>query len=244
VAHQLGIFNGSYLTGRTLPTAPWLCTEWLRKWSAFLPPTLHVDLGTVYAHPLAGHLLPADLGERLVRLWEERAGFLAALERLPQTFCHNDLNRHNLFVRPHAAGGNQVVAIDWEDAGTSAVGEALAALVVSSLMWDAAARAKPGEVDVQAFAGYLEGLSAAGWQGDPRLVRFAYATRAALWYALFAGWWPLQLAAGSTSPDHIARAFACTFDEAVARHTQTLGFVLDLADEARALLPSVSAMHL
>jgi hypothetical protein len=243
VAHHVGIFNGSYLAGRTLPSASWLCTEWLRKWISVLPPTLRVDLGRASTHQFAGRLVPAELAERLVRLCEERAGLLAVLERLPQTFCHNDLNRHNLFVRPRTAGGSQIVAIDWEDAGISAVGEELAALVVSSLRWDAAARAKLGEVDTQAFAGYLEGLRAAGWQGDPRLVRFAYATRAALWYAVFAGLWPLRLAAGSYSPERLESAFECTFDEVVARHTQTLGFVLDLADEAQDLLPSVSSMY-
>ncbi len=43
----------------------------------------------------------------ILRLWDERAAFLGALDRLPRTFCHMDAFRHSLSAqrgREEAAG--------------------------------------------------------------------------------------------------------------------------------------------
>ncbi len=57
-------------------------------------------------HPLVRHMFP-DGVDGVLRLWDERAAFLNALDRLPRTFCHVDALRHNLFPqrgREEAAG--------------------------------------------------------------------------------------------------------------------------------------------
>ena len=40
VARHLGTFNGDYLTGRPLPTDPWLSRDWLRGWTELAEPQM------------------------------------------------------------------------------------------------------------------------------------------------------------------------------------------------------------
>jgi hypothetical protein len=202
-----------------------------------LEPLLPADPAGLLAHPLAGRLVPAEDGARFVRLWQERERFMTALDRLPLTFCHHDLNRRNLFLSQSSVGRDQTVAIDWEDAGTGAVGEDLAPLVMSCLHSEGGAGESPRERDAHAFASYVEGLRTVGWRGEHRPVRFAYATRAALREAALIWRWIRGLASGRLSPEHIARYYGCSVGEVAERHTQAVAFLLDLADEARALLP-------
>ena len=109
----------------------------------------------------------------------ERERFLAALDRLPRTFCHHDAFRRNLL---HRAGpeGEDLVAVDWAYAGHGAVGEELGQLVVASLFFFEAEGIAPRELDAACFAGYVAGLREAGWAGDERLVRLGFAADAAL----------------------------------------------------------------
>jgi hypothetical protein len=229
VARHLSTFNGAYLVDRTLPTAPWLSSAWLRTWVGSLEPLLPADPAGMLAHPLAGRLVPAEDAGRFVRLWQERACFLTALDRLPLTFCHHDLHRHNVFLSQSSTGWDQSVAIDWEGAGTGAVGEDLAPLVMSCLHAEGGAGASPRERDAHAFASYVDGLRTVGWRGEPRPVRFAYATRAALREAALIWRWIRRLATGRLSPEYIARYYACSVDEVAERHTQAVAFLLDLA---------------
>ena len=60
---------------------------------------------------------------------------LAALDKLPQTFCHLDAYRPNLFLRRDADGSNQTVAVDWAFTGIASVGEEIANLLAASLIW-------------------------------------------------------------------------------------------------------------
>jgi Ser/Thr protein kinase RdoA (MazF antagonist) len=187
--------------------------------------------------PHATRLLPAEHVARFTQLWQEREQFLTTLGRVPLTFCHNDVHLRNVFVRGTASGDDESLVIDWEDAGPAAIGEELAILVTSRLTGEKTAPAERDAIDAVAFAAYVEGLRALGWQGDPRLVRFAYATRAALREAVAIRWLVQGVAGGRLSPEFLASAYACAPDEAIARHAQVLAFILDLADEARDLLP-------
>jgi hypothetical protein len=49
--------------------------------------------------PLAQRFYPAEIARAYQRLWGERERFLSALDRLPQTLCHRDAWRSNLFAR-------------------------------------------------------------------------------------------------------------------------------------------------
>jgi hypothetical protein len=79
-AECLGRFNGAYLAGHPLPDYPWLTrtgsprgllehNTWIRDVMA--------DPGT-WQHPLMRAAFPVPVCERLLRLWDEREGLLAA----------------------------------------------------------------------------------------------------------------------------------------------------------------------
>jgi len=120
VARHLGTFNGDYLTGRALPTDPWLSRDWLRGWTELAEPQMAL-LSTVSSHPVAGRIFTPDLVDDFIEIWNLREKLYQALDQLPQTLCHNDVFPRNLFVR---AEGHleQSVAIDWAFCGEGPVG--------------------------------------------------------------------------------------------------------------------------
>jgi hypothetical protein len=180
-ARHAGQFNGAYLAGQPLPDWPWLSSGWLRQFVAQAAPALPL-LRDSLDQPLVRRALPGDASDRLFRLWEERDLFLDALDRLPQTLCHLDLFRRNLFARKTADGHDQTVAVDWAFAGRSAIGEELVPLVLASLMFYEVGLDKAQALEEIVFEGYLDGLRDAGWRGDSRQVRLGYAAAASLRY--------------------------------------------------------------
>ena len=172
-AHHAGQLNGAYLVERSLPSWPWLSSDWLRGYiapSASVRPLIRNSLD----HPLVRRGFPGDASDRLFRLWEERDLYLDALNRLPQTLCHLDLFRRNLFARKTADGDDQTVAIDWAFVGQGAIGEEIANLVFVSLAFDEVDLAQAQALEDIVIEGYLEGLRDAGWRGDPQQVRLGY----------------------------------------------------------------------
>ena len=133
-ARHLGQFNGAYLAGRPWPDEPWLSRGRVRDWLAESEPIIG-NLRSLSYHPLAQLWFRDDSVERTLRLWRERASFLAALDRLPRSLCHHDAFRRNLLARGGPGGQAQTVAIDWAIMGTGAVGEEIAALVGISLRY-------------------------------------------------------------------------------------------------------------
>ena len=169
-ARHLGRFNGSYLAGRSLPHTPWLGGRRLRTWLERHGPLV----ARIAAAPFDPHVRrwwPRPVVAAILRLWEERDAFCAALERLPQTFCQGDVIRRNLLARRGADGSEETVGIDWEHAGHYAVGEEVGeTLSVASAFYDVEPADLPA-LDEAVFAGYLAGLRDVGWRGDvPGLV--------------------------------------------------------------------------
>jgi hypothetical protein len=171
-ARHLGQFNGAYLAGHPLPTWPWFSARWLRRVVTQAAPSI-AQLPDVLQHPLGRRYFPGDTSARFYRLWAERERLLDALERLPRTICHLDAFSRNLFSR-QADHGDQTVVIDWAFVGGGAVGEELEPLVCRTLLFTDVELAHAQELDGMVFAGYLDGLRDAGWQGDPRQVRLGY----------------------------------------------------------------------
>lgn len=178
-ARHLAQFNGAYLVGKPIPEAPWLLTDHLRRRLALAEPGI-AALPQLSQHPLFEVLLPGDSLERSLRLFEERHRLLAFLDRLPRTLCHHDAFRRNLIARTLHDGRAQTVAIDWAALGPGGPGEEIAPLFSGSLKFVAFDLDKLADLDAVIFAGYVDGLRDAGWQGDPRLVRLGYAATAAL----------------------------------------------------------------
>ena len=90
-----------------------------------------------------------------------------------------DAFSRNLFSR-RGVDSDQTVAIDWAFVGRGAVGEEIEPLVCRSLGFYDVALTQAQELDGVVFAGYLDGLRDAGWQGDPRQVRLGYTAAVAL----------------------------------------------------------------
>jgi hypothetical protein len=181
-ARHLGGFNGAYTCA--LPTDPWLSSGWLRSWVAAAAPGI-VQLPGVLDHPLVRRLFPADSAAHVLDLWARREALLHVFDRLPQTLCHFDAVRRNLFARPGGDGRDQTVVADWAFVGPGAIGVDLAPLVVGSVLLYGAELSDLPALEEAALAGYLHGLCEAGWRGDPRAVRLGYLAAAALRYTLY-----------------------------------------------------------
>jgi hypothetical protein len=180
VARHLGQFNGAYLVDRPLPSRPWLSSGWMGKYIIVSAPAIPLIRDSL-DHPLVRRVFPGDASDRLFRLWEERNLFLDALDRLPQTICHLDMFRRNLFARKTVDGGDQTVVIDWSYVGQGAIGQELVPLALAGVAFNEVDFAQAQALEDIAFEGYLEGLHQAGWRGDPRQVRLGY-TAASLRY--------------------------------------------------------------
>src|SRR5439155_4390297 len=127
---------------------------------------------------LMERVYPNEVAEQIFQIWDERELLLDALTRLPpQTFCHRDAFRRNLFARR-----TQTVAVDWAYSGIGAVGEEIAPLVWGSLGFRDVPIEQAQELEALVFNSYLDGLRDAGWNGDARLVRFGYAAASVLRY--------------------------------------------------------------
>lgn len=185
-ARHLGEFNGAYLPGhansRPLPTdSPWLYHGRAHDWGtqgaqlldrfqyADLPPRLRRYMSE------AGHA-------QICKILRSREYLFAQLDRLPHCLCHHDAFRRNLLARD-GDNGAQTVAIDWATLGLGAVGEEIGVTTQVNLGWLEMGNLAPDEVDGAIFEGYLDGLRAAGWQGDARLVRLGYTATVALMLA-------------------------------------------------------------
>jgi hypothetical protein len=237
-ARHAGQLNGAYLVERSLPSWPWLSSDWLRGHiarSASAMPLIRNSLD----HPLVRRGFPDDSSDRLFRLWEERDRYLDALDRLPRTLCHLDLFRRNLFARKTADGDDQTVAIDWAFVGQGAIGEEIANLVFTSLAFNEVDLAQAQALEDIVFEGYLEGLRDVGWRGDPQQVRLGYT----------AG--NLRLRLGELdrvinflldeSQYHFAeQAFGRSMEEIEDHFAQVNCFVDSLIDEARGLMGVLS----
>jgi len=237
VAQCLGRFNGTYLAGAPLPDEPWLSRSWLRDFIEPSGPALtELDrLVGAGGPPLLRQLYPSPVVAKLWRLWTERERFLAALGRLPQTFCHHDAFRRNLLHRP-GSDGAELVAIDWAFAGHGAVGEELGQLVMASLYFFEAAGIEPHDLAATCFAAYVAGLRDAGWAGDERLVRLGFAVDAALRTTLGLVRVIVPLVADSARRPITEERFGRPLEDVVTAWTALWPLQFELAEEARAML--------
>lgn len=178
-ARHLGEWNGAYLVQRPLPPQPWLSsTAYIQQRLALAEPGI-AELPQLSQQPFAD-LFPDNRLDRMLQLWAERHPLLARLEQLPRTLCHRDAFRRNLRTRQGVMGQPQTVALDWAATGIGFLGEELVPLFALTLRFVTVELERIAELDALIFAGYVEGLRAAGWQGDARLARFAFTALAAL----------------------------------------------------------------
>jgi len=234
VARHTGQLNGAYLVERSLPSWPWLSSGWLRGYIALSAPAIPLIRNSL-DHPLVRRWLPGDASDRLFRLWEARDLYLDALDRLPQTLCHLDLFRRNLFARKTADGDYQTVVIDWAFAGRGAIGEELVPLVVAGVAFNEVDFAQAQALEDVVFEGYLEGLRDAGWRGNPRQVRLGY-TAASLRFRFAELNRAMESILDASQHPFMEQVFGRSMEE-IQDHWAQVGSLCDsLTDEARGLM--------
>jgi hypothetical protein len=234
VARHAGQLNGAYLVERSLPSWSWLSSGWLRGYIALSAPAIPLIRDSL-DHPLVRRSWPGDASARLFRLWEERNFFLDALNRLPQTLCHLDIFRRNLFARKTADGGDQTVAIDWAFVGTGAIGEELVPLVLASVAFNEVGLDQAQALEDIVFDGYLEGLRDAGWRGDPRQARLGY-TAASLRFSFPELNRAMDGILDESQHPFFEQVFGCTMEESADHWAQVRSLCDGLANEARMLM--------
>jgi hypothetical protein len=236
VARHLGQFNGAYLSGHVLPDFPWLSQNWLRGWLKHYEASSLETLDLIrdehfWEQPLLRSAFPRRVTDGLLRLWSNHETLLTTLDRLPQTFCHLDAYHPNLFIRQHASGAAQTVAVDWVFTGIASVGEEIANLLAASLIWFEYEAAEARSLDEVVFNGYLSGLRDAGWQADALVVRLGYTAACALRWGVVGVWWMRSLVEADKRAE-LETHWNHPLPELVSQWAQTTTYILDLAEEA------------
>src|SRR5690606_33156084 len=89
--------------------------------------------------PRVRSVYPSRIMDAYHAMWTSRERWFAALDQLPQTFCHMDASRKNTFTRIGPDNRTQTVLIDWAFAGIAALAEELTSPIVASVMFRDAA---------------------------------------------------------------------------------------------------------
>lgn len=240
-ARHLGQFNGAYMAGGRLPSAPWLLRGMLRRWIAHLSLSVEQLLAALdHGHPLLRRGWPADVADALNEVWTERDVLCDALDRLPRTFCHHDANGRNLIARTSTHDRDQTVVIDWDFVGIGPPGYDIVPLCGELLPSFQFELTEAQDVVEDLFEGYLAGLRDAGWQGDRGRVRLSFTSALALRYGVCGG--PANLYDLLDDSRHWVpeQRWGRSITEVMDRWAGCSRFMLGLADEARELLHRLS----
>ncbi len=169
LARGLGRWQaGPLMVSPTVEAEPWCSRGFIRSYSMSKPaPYELVDDPESWSQPIIRDCFPGMLRAGWARLLANRARLLDVIEHLPRTRCHLDVWAGNATRRPDGT----VVLFDWSFFGDGALGEDIGNQVpdgVFDLFWPAERLA---ELETAVFGAYLDGLRAAGWDGDHRVVR-------------------------------------------------------------------------
>jgi hypothetical protein len=239
-ALHLGRFNGAYLADRPIPDAPFLTRTYLRSWTTWIPWLESVRSHDTWSHPIVAAAVPAPPIERLERLHSMVSPLFDRLEGLPQTFSHLDAWRANVIGTRSPSGEDRTVALDWSFVGMAPAGQEVAILVGGSHIWLDAEPDDLAATSERAFAAYVEGLREAGWRGDERVVRFAYAASSALYLAPLLPFWISRIA-DPARREWIERKCRRDARDVVRGWALLLDHAVGLADEAIEIAPALSA---
>lgn len=236
VARHLGQFNGAYLLDHPLPDFPWLSQHWMRGWLGYYEASGREVLELLqnkhfWEHPVLRYAFSDSITGEVLRLWKRHDQLLTALDRLPQTFCHLDAYRPNLFLRQDSRGSTQTVAVDWAFTGIAAVGEEIANLLGASLIWLECDAGEAKSLDEAVLSGYLDGLREAGWQGDPRVARLGYTASCALRWGIVGLWWLRSLGDPGREAE-LETHWNRPLPELASQWGKTVTYIHGLAEEA------------
>ena len=234
LARGLGAFAGAYLTTRSLPASPWLVQRNARRFVEQAAQQM-ATLDRLRDHPLVHRAWPADVLGRILRVHDEAAALLQALEARPHSVCHQDAVPRNLFVRQEAGGPPEAVAIDWGLVGVGPLGRDLAYLVPGGVHTLQLAPEALPDIEAVALDGYLTGLADVGWDGAARDVRLGYLLSLGLRFGIY----PVPLLAADAGwRAQTERSFGVSIEALLDAGREEQRFCLDRLDQARALLRS------
>ena len=235
----LGRFNGAFLTGRSIPDHPWLGSAGTMPGllNAFAFTQDYIREPEIWQHPTVQAAFPRPVADRLIRLWDGRQPLLDGLERLPQTLCHRDAFRRNIFASQKRSRQLELTFIDWAYVGRGEIGLDIGDLFAASYHTCSVRSDDLSALDSAIYEGYLSGLREVGWQGDARLARFGFTAAASLKYGTLLFWLgdlgdPQRYATWEELSDQPIDIF-------VQQQARLVAYLLDLADEARELLPAL-----
>jgi hypothetical protein len=172
-AYGLGLSSGTFVDHPAFPDAAWLKRDDVRGYVEHAAPQFQ-DLFADRTTPVIQRAFPAAAVDSLRALWQLRERHLLTLDRLPQTLIHGDAQRTNLFLVMDGAGDPGIAAIDWSAVGVGPLGLDAAQLFATSVFTYTIGVDQIVDVAEGIYERYLAGVQAAGWQGDPRVVRLGY----------------------------------------------------------------------
>ncbi|MBD2869073.1 phosphotransferase [Paenibacillus sp. IB182493] len=176
-AEKLGEFQAAYLHGQPLPEWPWVNRGWMRSWInecknyRTMPRT---EDWTAASERVYALLDPFRELEGSIVDW------LAALDRLPKTFAHQDYYELNILWHADRCQERRIALIDWQFASISGIGEDLGRFLGLSVSVGQVPIDQFGEYRELLLSSYLKGMRDAGWRGDETLPRFGYLAAFAL----------------------------------------------------------------
>lgn len=234
-AYHLGQFNGSFVVGRSVPTADWLGrNQWEETVDSARDSISTLDLHRADRH--VAQIYSADFVCQLLQLWAERSILIKrGYESCPLTFCHGDPTGRNLFAVDSPERGKETVAIDWTDACLSPIGEEAARFLGSSLHWFFRGRmSEAWQLSEAIFTGYIAGLRAVGWEDEIDRVRYTYHAAAGTIYGLMYTN-ILDIVWSGNLEEWAPRAYGCSASEVLEHRTRMAHFFMGMAKEAKRL---------
>ena len=167
-AEALGRAQAPFLVGHPLPSVPWLSRRFLREYSSQKPVNWDLlDDEMTWRHPVVRETFPAGLRQAAKLVHVERDRLYRISESLPRTLCHLDYWPKNLIRETNS----NVTLLDWSLVGDGAIGEDAGNLVPDASFDYFVASEDLPRLESVVCGNYLQGLRAAGWDDDPRLVQ-------------------------------------------------------------------------
>jgi len=172
-ARHLGQFNGAYLVRESWPTHRWLSRKGIRRHIESSAPAIE-QVRQFQGRPLVHRFLAHGVDDLLFHAWGDRHRWLDLLDRLPQSICHHDAFRRNMFAQRQADSSFETVLIDWSYAGQGAIGAEVVPLVLGTVGFLEVDLSQARELERIVLDGYVQGLRDVGWQGAPWQVEMGY----------------------------------------------------------------------
>jgi hypothetical protein len=236
-ARHLGQFNAAHPAGRTAPY-PWLSRSPLREALKEFAPGLERLSEARREHTFVAQAVSDHAAAALGALPRKTVHWLDRMDNLPQVVCHWDAHRANLISHATVDGALETVAIDWAGVGWGAVGSELSKFLSQTVNFFGLDATTLPALDAKMFEHYVVGLREAGWEGDPRAVRFGHAAASAVRVIVRTAS-ALELVANTRSREAFERTAGVPFGTLVEKFGATLPYYLSLTDEAEHLANQV-----